>query len=107
MAALADVRAVFPPHPRRFSGLSPLLHRDGGRSYQDYLAGFSSKTRSTLGRKYRKLAERSGGALDIRDFNRADQIDAFMADAVPLSRRTYQTRLLDAGLPEGEQAIAG
>lgn len=108
MAALADVRARF---SRRTLGGFQAYRRYyiemEGRSYQDYLAGFSSKTRSTLGRKYRKLAERSGGALDIRDFSRADQIDAFMADAVPLSRRTYQTGLLDAGLPEGEEAIAG
>jgi hypothetical protein len=77
-----------------------------GRSYQDYVHGFSSKTRSTLNRKRRKLIDLSGGALDLRAFHQENQVEAFMADAVPLSRRTYQTRLLDAGLPEGAEAIA-
>jgi hypothetical protein len=77
-----------------------------GRSYQDYLLGFSARTRSTLNRKRRKLIDLSGGALDLRDFHREDQVEAFMADAVPLSHRTYQTRLLDAGLPEDQEAIA-
>lgn len=108
MAALGEVRARFPHHILGgFQAYQRYYIEMEGRSYQDYLAGFSSKTRSTLNRKHRKLAERSGGALDMREFNRADQVEAFMADAVPLSRRTYQTRLLDAGLPEGDEAIAG
>ncbi|MDF8333214.1 GNAT family N-acetyltransferase [Novosphingobium cyanobacteriorum] len=77
-----------------------------GRTYADYLGLFSSKTRSTFNRKRRKLAEASGGALDLREFHGEADVEAFMADAVPLSRRTYQTRLLDAGLPEGPEAIA-
>jgi CelD/BcsL family acetyltransferase involved in cellulose biosynthesis len=75
-------------------------------SFEDYLAQFSGKTRSTLKRKQRKLAELSGGALDIEEFTRPDQIERFFAEAVPLSRQTYQTRLLDAGLPEDPGFIA-
>lgn len=108
MAALGEVRARFPRHILGgFQAYQRYYIEMEGRSYQDYLAGFSSKTRSTLNRKHRKLVERSGGALEMRTFTRPDQVEAFMADAVPLSRRTYQTRLLDAGLPEGEEAIAG
>lgn len=107
MAALGEMRARFPRHILGgFQAYQRCYIEMEGRSYQDYLAGFSSKTRSTLNRKHRRLVERSGGALDMREFSRADQVEAFMADAVPLSRRTYQTRLLDAGLPEGADAIA-
>jgi hypothetical protein len=108
MAALGEVKARFAGYILGgFQSYRRFYIEMEGRSYQDYLAGFSSKTRSTLNRKHRKLVERSGGALDMREFNRADQVEAFMADAVPLSHRTYQTRLLDAGLPEGAEAIAG
>lgn len=108
MAALGEVRSRFPRHILGgFQAYQRYYIEMEGRSYQDYLAGFSSKTRSTLNRKHRKLVERSGEVLDVREFTRPDQVEAFMADAVPLSRRTYQTRLLDAGLPEGEEAIAG
>lgn len=108
MAAVADLRGRFPRHViGGFQAYQRYYIEMEGRSYQDYLAGFSSKTRSTLNRKRRKLAEHAGGTLDIREFNRAEDVDAFMADAVPLSQRTYQTRLLDAGLPEDAGAIAG
>jgi CelD/BcsL family acetyltransferase involved in cellulose biosynthesis len=73
-------------------------------SYEDYLARFSSKTRSTFGRKQRKLAEFSGGTLDIREYRTPAEIISFHADATRLSRKTYQAKLLDAGLPEGDTA---
>lgn len=107
VAALAGIRARYPGYViGGYQAYARYYIEMAGRSYQEYLAGFSSKTRSTMGRKRRKLADLSGGKLDLREFHREDQIDAFMADAVPLSRRTYQTRLLDAGLPEGERAVA-
>ena len=73
-------------------------------SYEDYLAQFSGKTRSTLRRKRRKLEEAGGGALDVRCYRTPEELDEFLALALPLSRKTYQSRLLDAGLPEGEAA---
>jgi CelD/BcsL family acetyltransferase involved in cellulose biosynthesis len=68
--------------------------------YESYLAKFSSKTRSTFSRKRRKLIEFSGGTLDIRSYQTPQELEEFLGHAVPLSRRTYQGRLLDAGLPE-------
>jgi hypothetical protein len=107
MAGLEGIRSRF---PRYIVGGFQTYQRHyiemEGRSYQDYLLGFSSKTRSTLNRKRRKLIDLSGGTLDLRSYHREDQVEAFMADAAPLSRRTYQTRMLDAGLPEGDEAIA-
>lgn len=75
-------------------------------SFENYLAGFSSKTRSTLNRKRRKLMERSGGTLDIRAYRSPTEVAEFLDRAIPLSRRTYQARLLDAGLPETPEAQA-
>lgn len=65
-----------------------------------YLSGFSAKTRSTLARKARRLAKENGGALDIRSAHMPEDMDGFFEAALAVSRKTYQARLLDAGLPE-------
>jgi hypothetical protein len=77
-----------------------------GRSFDDWWQGFSSKTRSTLSRKARKLAEQVEDGFTVRAYRSADEIREFMALAVPLSERTYQARLMQAGLPTGEADIA-
>lgn len=94
-------------------GLKPFLRQRYRRSYarldQDFdawLAGFSARSRSTCKRKLRKLAERSGGALDLRSYRTEDEIAAFHALARELSAKTYQERLLNAGLPDGPEALA-
>ena len=93
-------------------GLRPFTRQHYPRSYarldQDfdaYLAGFSAKSRSTLKRKARKLAERSGGAADIRCYRGEAEIALFHGAARTLSARTYQERLLGAGLPDGPEAL--
>ncbi len=90
-------------------GLRPFVRQRYSRSYADlsggfdaYLAGFSSKSRSTLKRKVRKLAERSGGGLDLRSYRREEEMADFHRHARAVSAKTYQERLLDAGLPEGD-----
>jgi len=75
--------------------------------FDAYLAGFSAKSRSTCRRKVKKLAERSGGKLDIRCYRTEEEIALFHAEARALSAKTYQERLLDAGLPDGAEAVAG
>lgn len=77
---------------------------DGG--FDDYMATFSGKSRSTLRRKRRKFAEAGGGDLDLREYRGASGFEAFMAAALPLSRATYQGKYLDAGLPETPEAQA-
>lgn len=67
-----------------------------------YLKTFSSKTRATLRRKVRKFAELSGGEIDLREYRTPLEMDTFYTLARPLSAKTYQERLLDAGLPAGE-----
>jgi CelD/BcsL family acetyltransferase involved in cellulose biosynthesis len=75
-------------------------------SYDTYLGAFSAKARSTLKRKVRKLADRSGGKLDVRLYRSPGEIDEFYRHARSVSAKTYQERLLGAGLPEGEAFLA-
>ncbi|MCA1750009.1 MAG: GNAT family N-acetyltransferase [Parasphingopyxis sp.] len=99
LAARSDMLAfVRQRYPRRYADLSG--------SFDDYMATFSARTRSTLRRKTRKFAELSGGTLDLRSYRGAEEIEEFHALARRVSRKTYQEKLLDAGLPEGAEALA-
>ena len=106
----ASLPALVDAHP----GLRPFVRQRYLRFYADldgsfdaYLAGFSGKSRSTLKRKLRRLVERSGGTLDLRCYRTPAEIDQFYPLARAISARSYQEILLDAGLPEGEAALAG
>ncbi|EAQ28986.1 hypothetical protein NAP1_15343 [Erythrobacter sp. NAP1] len=76
---------------------------DMSGSYEDYLARFSGKTRSTLRRKGRKLAK-DAGEYEISEHRTPAEVDEFLDAALPLSAKTYQARLLDAGLPDSDAA---
>jgi hypothetical protein len=76
------------------------------RGFEHWLGTLSSKSRSTLKRKVKKLAERSGGALDLRCYRTAAEVDEFYRHARAVSALTYQERLLRSGLPEGEAALS-
>jgi CelD/BcsL family acetyltransferase involved in cellulose biosynthesis len=86
--------------PRQYRRFSTDLTGD----FEQYVAKFSGKTRSTLKRKLRKFTEASGGAIDWREYRTAPQIDAFFPLARQVSSKTYQERLLSAGLP-GDEAF--
>ena len=97
----------------RQSGLRPFVRQRYRRSYASlegsfdaYLGRFSAKSRSTMKRKLRKLAEASAGSLDVRIYSTPDEAEVFHRLARELSARTYQERLLAYGLPEGEAALA-
>lgn len=79
-------------YSRRFADISG--------SFDTYLATFSGKSRSTLRRKVRKFSEISGGELDIRVYRNSDEIAEFQTLARRVSAKTYQEKLLDAGLPD-------
>jgi CelD/BcsL family acetyltransferase involved in cellulose biosynthesis len=68
-------------------------------SFADYTQKFSGKTRSTLGRKVRRFRESSGTEPVIREFKRPEEMEEFFSVARTISEKTYQERLLDAGLP--------
>jgi len=99
--AIPEIIERFPDHligarqdyPRHYIAMA-------GESFDDYLARFSGKTRSTLRRKARKLAKDAGGAYHVTEHRTPAEIERFLDAALPLSARTYQARLLDAGLPD-------
>jgi CelD/BcsL family acetyltransferase involved in cellulose biosynthesis len=102
---LPAVRAAWPDlkgfvrqaYPRAFAALD--------MNFDAYLAGFSAKSRSTLKRKARKFAERSGGAIDLRAYHTPDEMAEFHALARTVSARTYQEQRFGAGLPDGPEAL--
>jgi hypothetical protein len=69
---------------------------------EEYLARFSAKSRSTLKRKVRKLARASGEDEQINwsEYKTPDELKIFYPLARGISRKTYQERLLKAGLPD-------
>ena len=76
------------------------------RYYVDLAAGgavwraqLSGQTRSTLKRKAKKLAAAGGGALDVRRFRTAAELADFHPVARALAAKTYQEKLMGAGLP--------
>jgi CelD/BcsL family acetyltransferase involved in cellulose biosynthesis len=76
---------------------------DLAQSFEAYKAKFSSKTRSTIKRKVKRFAEHCGGAIDMRVYRFRHEIDEFFYAARSVSARTYQERLLDAGLPDTDE----
>jgi CelD/BcsL family acetyltransferase involved in cellulose biosynthesis len=68
-------------------------------TFAEYLGRFSSKHRSNLKREVRKFTEMNGGTLDSRAYKTPEEVAEFFSLARALSSKTFQERLLDAGLP--------
>jgi CelD/BcsL family acetyltransferase involved in cellulose biosynthesis len=79
-------------------------YADFADGYDAYLERFSSKSRATLKRKLKRFAEASGGTLDVRSYRTPEEVTTFAEIAIPLSHKSYQHRLLDAGLPKSDAA---
>ena len=62
-------------------------------------AGLSGQARSTLKRKAKKLAAANGGSLEVRRFRTAAELGEFHPIARVLAEKTYQEKLMAAGLP--------
>lgn len=75
------------------------------KTFEEYQAKFSSKTRSTINRKIKKFAEHCGGELKWKTYKSPEEITEYIGLARAVSKLTYQERLLDAGLPESEEFI--
>lgn len=91
--------AVRQHYPRHYIAMQ-------GGSFDDWWQGFSSKTRSTLSRKARRLGDQFDGGFTVRSYRTAAEVAEFMAIAGDLSRRTYQARLMQAGLPCDAEDVA-
>lgn len=98
---LAALKASHPKLRAFVRQTYPRSYADLDRDFDAYLAGFSAKSRSTLKRKVRRLEP-----LDVRCFRTPEEIACFHRDARTISARSYQERLLHAGLPDGPAALA-
>ncbi|MBS0480178.1 MAG: GNAT family N-acetyltransferase [Proteobacteria bacterium] len=68
--------------------------------FDAYLAQLSGNTRSAIKRKGKKVAQASGGQLDVRRYTTPEQLAEFHVIARRLALDTYQERLMGAGLPD-------
>ena len=106
--AISEITACFPHHliGGRQDYRRHYIDMRAGKgcaTYDDYIARFSGKTRSTLRRKARKLSAELG-EYTISQHQCASEIETFLEAALPLSAKTYQARLLAAGLPDTDAA---
>jgi Acetyltransferase (GNAT) domain len=63
-------------------------------SSEEYLSQMSSKTRSTLRKKAKKLAEAGGGELKLMRVDLAHQVGEFITEAVKVSQNSWQHEIL-------------
>ncbi|WP_240047466.1 GNAT family N-acetyltransferase [Sphingomonas panacisoli] len=68
--------------------------------FDAYLEQLSGNTRSAIKRKGKKVAQASGGQLDVRRYATPEQLAEFHGIARRLALGTYQERLMGAGLPD-------
>lgn len=79
------------------------FYTDLATGHDAWAAGLSGSARSTLKRKTKKVA---AAGMEVRAYRTAAAFDAFYPLARAVSAKTYQERLLDAGLPEDAAAVA-
>ena len=91
----------------RMGGMLAFVRQRYVRRYADLTIGFdaylgqlSANTRSAIKRKGKKVAQASGGQLDVRRYATPDQLAEFHGIARALALGTYQERLMGAGLPD-------
>jgi hypothetical protein len=68
--------------------------------FEAYKQKFSSKSRSTILRKVKNYRQHCGGDIEWKVYATLEEIEAFFHLARRVSAKTYQERLLDAGLPD-------
>lgn len=81
----ASIRYVLRQEPRYY------VQIEG--TFEAYLTRFSGKTRNTFRRHAKRFAERSGGDIVWRSYTTPDELRAFYAAAIGLSRNSYQHAL--------------
>lgn len=75
--------------------------------FDAYLAGLSGNARQGAKRKAKKIAQVSGGDLDIRSYRTPAELETFHDIARRIALRTYQEKLLGEGLPATPEFIQG
>ncbi len=67
--------------------------------FADWLDGLAANTRQSIRRKRRKLAKAAEGTLQVRRFDKPDEMAEFYQCAREVSRTTFHERKLGLGLP--------
>lgn len=81
-------------------------HTDLTIGFDGWLARMSGNARSGLKRKAKRIAEVSGGRLDVRRHATPAELEDFHDVARRISLRTYQERLMGSGLPDDDAFLA-
>jgi hypothetical protein len=76
------------------------------QTFDSYKQKFGGKTLSTIRRKIKKYSEHCGGNVRWERFTRPDELERYWALAREVSSKTYQERLLDAGLPNNPSYLS-
>ncbi|MDQ6679955.1 MAG: GNAT family N-acetyltransferase [Pseudomonadota bacterium] len=74
--------------------------------FDAYKGRFSAKSRSTITRKVNRYARHCGGAVSWKIFKAPADMLEFHRLARAVSSRSYQERLLDAGLPDSQHFVS-
>ncbi|HEV7288368.1 GNAT family N-acetyltransferase [Sphingomonas sp.] len=75
--------------------------------FDAYMASLSGNARQGAKRKAKKIAQVSGGDLDIRRYRTPTELEAFHDIARRIALRTYQEKLMGEGLPATPEFIQG
>jgi hypothetical protein len=72
-------------------------------AFEDYLAAFQSKTRSTVQRKVRKYEKHAPEGPTFRVYRRPEEMEEFVRLARTVAEKTFQEHLFGYGLPDTEE----
>jgi Acetyltransferase (GNAT) domain len=75
-------------------------------TFDEYFSHFSAERRSKLRRRLKGWARYCGGQTEWREYRRPDEMSEFHRLARQISAMTYQEKLCDAGMPDGEEFVA-
>ena len=75
---------------------------DTSGAFEQYLERYKSKTLSTMRRKIKKLKNSCESGESVRIFTTPDEIVEFVEIAREISKKTFQYKLLNQGLQDGE-----
>lgn len=81
-------------------------HADLTGGFDAYMAALSGNARQGVRRKAKKIAQLSGGTVDVRRFSTPAELKTFHGLARGIALRTYQEKLLGEGLPDSTEFIA-
>ncbi len=70
------------------------------QSFDDYKNTFSAKTRATIKRKIKKFNVFCNDTIEFKVYRSKQELQEFYQLAREVSRKSYQEKLLDAGLPD-------